>query len=60
VVEIGVLTGGNDAHLAAAVYGLIVEGVALSFLAIMIWISRRGLLDSRWPVAALAKVVEPL
>jgi uncharacterized membrane protein len=43
--------GGSDSHLAAAVYGLVVEGVALSFVAIMLWISRRGLLDPRWPVA---------
>jgi uncharacterized membrane protein len=44
--------GGNDAHLAAAVYGLIVEGVALSFVAITIWISRQGLLDAGWTVEA--------
>jgi uncharacterized membrane protein len=42
--------GGHDSHLAAAAYGLIVEGVALSFIAITIWISRHGLLDARWTV----------
>jgi uncharacterized membrane protein len=44
--------GGSDAHVAAAVYGLIVEGVALSFLAIMTWLIRRGLLQPDVPVAA--------
>ena len=37
--------GSNDAHLAAAVYGLVVEGVALSFTAICTWSTRRRLFD---------------
>ena len=44
--------GGSDAHLAAAAYGLIVEGVALSFVAITTWVSKRGLLDSDVTAAA--------
>jgi hypothetical protein len=37
--------GGSDSHVAAAVYGVVVEGVALSFLAIMTLLIRRRLLD---------------
>ncbi len=34
--------GGSDAHLAAALYGLILEGMSLSFGAIFVWSVRRG------------------
>jgi uncharacterized membrane protein len=46
--------GGSDAHIAAAAYGLIVEGVALSFLAITSWLIRRRLLDAEVPPATAA------
>jgi uncharacterized membrane protein len=36
--------GGRDSHLAAAIYGLPVLGVALSFTALCAWAARRGLL----------------
>jgi len=41
--------GGSDAHLAAAAYGLTVEGVALSFTGICAWAARRGLLERDLP-----------
>jgi uncharacterized membrane protein len=44
--------GGSDAHIAAAVYGLVVEGVALSFLAITTRLIRHHLLDAQVPTAA--------
>jgi uncharacterized membrane protein len=43
--------GGSDAHIEAAVYGLVVEAVALSFLAITSWLMRQRLLDASAPVA---------
>ena len=36
--------GGRDSHLAAAIYGLPVLGVALSFTALCAWAARRGVL----------------
>jgi uncharacterized membrane protein len=33
--------GGNDAHIAAALYGSILEGMGLSFAAIFVWSVRR-------------------
>lgn len=36
--------GGRDSHLAAAIYGLPVLGVALSFTALCAWAARPGLL----------------
>jgi uncharacterized membrane protein len=44
--------GGRDAHLAAAAYGLVVEGITLSFLAITSWLARRRLFDALVPVAS--------
>jgi uncharacterized membrane protein len=44
--------GGSDAHIAAAAYGLVVEGVALSFLAITQWTARHALLEAHVPAAA--------
>lgn len=44
--------GGSDAHIAAAAYGLVVEGVALSFLAVTLWTMRHGLLEEIVPTAA--------
>ena len=43
--------GGGDAHIAAAVYGLVVEGVALSFFAMTSWLLRHQLLDALVPAA---------
>jgi uncharacterized membrane protein len=34
--------GGRDAHLAAALYGFVLEGMSLSFAGIFIWSVRRG------------------
>jgi hypothetical protein len=34
--------GGSDAHLAAALYGFVLEGMSLSFGSIFIWSIRRG------------------
>ena len=34
--------GGTDAHLAAALYGLVLEGMSLSFGGIFVWAVRRG------------------
>ncbi|MDQ1392454.1 MAG: potassium channel family protein [Acidimicrobiaceae bacterium] len=34
--------GGNDAHLAAALYGFVLEGMSLSFGSIFVWSIRRG------------------
>jgi uncharacterized membrane protein len=39
--------GGRDDHLAAAIYGVPVLGVALSFTALCTWAARRGLLHAR-------------
>jgi uncharacterized membrane protein len=44
--------GGNDAHLAAAAYGIVVEGIVLSFLAITSRLARRRLFDPLVPVAS--------
>jgi TMEM175 potassium channel family protein len=41
--------GGSDAHLAAAVYGLTVLGVALSFTGICAWAARRDLVAGDLP-----------
>jgi uncharacterized membrane protein len=43
--------GGNDAHLAAALYAAILEGMALSFGALFLWsiAHREGFQDS-WPL----------
>jgi uncharacterized membrane protein len=38
------LTGGSDARLAAVTYGLVIEGVALTFTAICGWMWRARLL----------------
>lgn len=42
--------GGSDAHIAAAVYGLVVEGVALTFFAITGRLIRHGLLEAAVPL----------
>jgi uncharacterized membrane protein len=34
--------GGSDAHLAAALYGFVLEGMSLSFGSIFVWSIRRG------------------
>jgi uncharacterized membrane protein len=35
-------TGGGDAHLAAALYGAVLEGMSLSFASIFLWSFKRG------------------
>ena len=34
--------GGDDAHLATALYGVVLEGMGVSFAAIFVWSLRRG------------------
>src|SRR5262250_2129138 len=41
--------GNRDAHLAAAICGLPVIGVALSFTALCAWAARRGMAHARVP-----------
>jgi uncharacterized membrane protein len=35
-------TGGGDAHLAAALYGAVLEGMSVSFASILLWSFKRG------------------
>jgi len=49
--------GSRDAHLAAAIYGLPVLGVALSFTALCAWAARRGLLHASVPGRGAASSV---
>ena len=44
--------GGSDPHIAAAVYGLVVEGVALTSFAITTWLIRQQLLDAAVSLSA--------
>jgi uncharacterized membrane protein len=48
-------TGGSDSHIAAAVYGVVLEGMAIGFTLILEWTLREGRTvpsippDRRWP-----------
>jgi uncharacterized membrane protein len=44
--------GGKDPHIAAAVYGLVVERVALTSFAITAWLIRQQLLDAAVSLSA--------
>jgi uncharacterized membrane protein len=50
--------GGSDAHIAAAAYGFVVEGVVLCFLAITSRLVSRGLLDARASVASAHRTAQ--
>jgi uncharacterized membrane protein len=49
--------GGNDAHIAAALYGSILEGMGLSFAAIFVWSVRRDRRVVPLPAAAVRTAV---